>query len=129
MPIILVTWEADIRRIVVCGQLEQIVHKTPISKITRAKGTVVYVVQVVQQLPCKSLVQTPVPPKQNKTKQNEQSFISIFIPSSPPHSHLIFTGNFSRYISILFNKPLGASKKKSNGGQVMRRNTSEYNII
>jgi hypothetical protein len=36
MPVILATWEVEIRRITVPGQPPQIVHKTPISKITRA---------------------------------------------------------------------------------------------
>jgi hypothetical protein len=35
-PVILATWEAEIRRMVVQGQSGQIVHETPISKITRA---------------------------------------------------------------------------------------------
>jgi hypothetical protein len=39
MPIILVTWEAEIKRIAVQGQLRQTVRETPISKITRAKLT------------------------------------------------------------------------------------------
>jgi hypothetical protein len=39
MPIILATWEADIGRIEVQDQPRQIVLKTPISKITRAKWT------------------------------------------------------------------------------------------
>jgi hypothetical protein len=37
MLIILAIWEAEIRRIGVQGQPGQIVCKTPISKITRAK--------------------------------------------------------------------------------------------
>jgi hypothetical protein len=37
MPVILVTCEAEIRRIVVLGQSRQIVSETPSSKITRAK--------------------------------------------------------------------------------------------
>jgi hypothetical protein len=39
MPIILATWETKIGKIAVQGQLRQIVLKTPISKITRAKLT------------------------------------------------------------------------------------------
>jgi hypothetical protein len=38
-PVILATWEADIRRIMVQGHPKQIIHKNPISKITRAKWT------------------------------------------------------------------------------------------
>jgi hypothetical protein len=37
MPIILVTWKAEVRRVMIQGQLRQIVHKTPTSKITREK--------------------------------------------------------------------------------------------
>jgi hypothetical protein len=37
MPLILATWEADIRKIAVGGQPRQIFHETPISKIIRAK--------------------------------------------------------------------------------------------
>jgi hypothetical protein len=40
MPIILATWKSEIRRISVLGQSRQIVCKTPISKISRAKWTV-----------------------------------------------------------------------------------------
>jgi hypothetical protein len=36
MPIILATWEAEIRRVAVEVQPEQIVLKTPSPKITRA---------------------------------------------------------------------------------------------
>jgi hypothetical protein len=39
IPVILATWEAKIERIEVQSQAGQIVFKTPISKITRAKWT------------------------------------------------------------------------------------------
>jgi hypothetical protein len=39
MPVILATWEAEIRRITVQGQPRQVVHKAPFSKITTAKWT------------------------------------------------------------------------------------------
>jgi hypothetical protein len=63
-PIILATWEADIERIKVQGQPRQIVHKTPISKISTAKWTG-SLAQVVERLLCKheDLNSTPVPPK------------------------------------------------------------------
>jgi hypothetical protein len=41
MPVILATWEAEIRRTAVQGQPEQIVHKTPISffcQVARGKA-------------------------------------------------------------------------------------------
>jgi hypothetical protein len=38
-PVILTTWEAEIRRMEVRGQLEEIIHESPISRITRAKWT------------------------------------------------------------------------------------------
>jgi hypothetical protein len=37
-PVILSTWEAEIRRIKVQGQPEQTVHRTPIAKTTSANG-------------------------------------------------------------------------------------------
>jgi hypothetical protein len=39
MPVILATWEAEIRRIMVGGQSRQTVCETPVSKISRAKLT------------------------------------------------------------------------------------------
>jgi hypothetical protein len=36
-PIILANWEAEVMKIVVQGQPRQVVHKTPISKISRAE--------------------------------------------------------------------------------------------
>jgi hypothetical protein len=53
LPIILATWEAEIGRIKVQGQLGEIVYETPpISKITRAKWAG-GVAQAVQCLLCK----------------------------------------------------------------------------
>jgi hypothetical protein len=52
MPIILATWEAEIRRLLVEGHSRQIVCETPIFKITRAKWTG-GLAQVVQHLICK----------------------------------------------------------------------------
>jgi hypothetical protein len=51
MPIILATWEAEIERITVKGQLRQIVCETPISNIARAKLTG-GMAKVVEQLVC-----------------------------------------------------------------------------
>jgi hypothetical protein len=50
--IILITWEAEIKRIVVWGQLRQIVLETPISKISRAIWTR-GVAQAVEYLLCR----------------------------------------------------------------------------
>jgi hypothetical protein len=50
-PIILYTWESEIKRIEVQGQPKQSVYETPISKITRAKWT--GGVQAVEHLLCK----------------------------------------------------------------------------
>jgi hypothetical protein len=52
MLVILATWEAEIKRITFGGQPRQIVHKTPISKIIRAKWTA-GVAQAVEHLLCK----------------------------------------------------------------------------
>jgi hypothetical protein len=72
IPIILGTWEASIRRIVVWGQPRQIVHKTSISKISRAKWTGC-VAQVVQRLlfKCKAL-------SSNSYLLTKISIISVF---------------------------------------------------
>jgi hypothetical protein len=62
MPVILITWEAEIGRITVWGQPGQTVLETPISKVTRAKWTG-GVVQAVEHLlcTCKTLNSNPVP--------------------------------------------------------------------
>jgi hypothetical protein len=73
-PVILAIWEAEIWRIIVQGQPRQIVHETPISKITRAKWTG-GVTQAVQHLPCKHEVLSSnpstdlSPPKKRKKLQ------------------------------------------------------------
>jgi hypothetical protein len=55
MPVIPATWESEIRRIKIRGHPQQIVHKTPISKITKAKWTG-GMVQGVEHLLCKHKV-------------------------------------------------------------------------
>jgi hypothetical protein len=47
--VILITWQAELRRIEVCGQSRQIVHETPSPKLTREKWTR-GVAQVVERL-------------------------------------------------------------------------------
>jgi hypothetical protein len=69
MPQILATWEAEIRRIAVGGQLRQIVLETPpISKITRPKWTE-GVTHVVECLFCKfwAFSSNPSPTKKKRT--------------------------------------------------------------
>jgi hypothetical protein len=53
MPVIIATWEAEIRRIVVRDQPGQIVQETPIYKISRAKRTE-GVAQAVERLLCRN---------------------------------------------------------------------------
>jgi hypothetical protein len=83
MSVILATWEAEIRRIVVQGQPEKIVCETPISKITRAKWTG-GLAQAVEHLlyKCETLSQTPVLPKITTTKNvqghNNQQVVNYF---------------------------------------------------
>jgi hypothetical protein len=64
-PVILATWEAEIRRMAVQGQPVPIVCDTPISKIVRENWTG-SVVQVVEHLLCKceslSSNPNPIPP-------------------------------------------------------------------
>jgi hypothetical protein len=69
-PVILATWEAEIRMIVVQGQHRQIVHKTPIFKIIRAKWTRV-VAQVVEYLLCNCQAPSSNP---SATKQTNKNF-------------------------------------------------------
>jgi hypothetical protein len=65
MPVILATCEAEIRMIVVRGQPGQIVYKTPLSKITKAKWPV-DVAQAVEHLLCKceAAFKPQIPPPQ-----------------------------------------------------------------
>jgi hypothetical protein len=65
-PIILATWEAMFRRIAVQGQPRQIVHETPISKITRAKWAG-DVTQATESLLCEcvALSSNPSPTKKS----------------------------------------------------------------
>jgi hypothetical protein len=66
-PVILATWESEIRRIVVLDQVGQIVRETPISKIIREKWTGV-VTQSIGYLLCKheALCLNPVHQKKKK---------------------------------------------------------------
>jgi hypothetical protein len=70
MSVNLATWEAEIRKIEVCGQPRQITLETPISKITRAKWTG-SMDQEVECLLCKgkALGSNPSPTKQRKKKK------------------------------------------------------------
>jgi hypothetical protein len=71
MPVILATWEAEIRRIMVQDQSGQTVKETPISKITRAKRAG-DMAQAVEHLVCehKSLSSNPRPTKKKKKKND-----------------------------------------------------------
>jgi hypothetical protein len=72
VPVILATWETEIRMIMVPGQLRQIVHKTPLSKITRAKWTA-DVAQEAKYLLCKHKVLSSNPrPNNNNNKDRER---------------------------------------------------------
>jgi hypothetical protein len=67
-PVIVATWETEIRRVTVQGQSGQIVQKThPISKITRANWTG-GVAQAEEHLlcKCKTLSSNPSPTKIKK---------------------------------------------------------------
>jgi hypothetical protein len=65
MPVILATWEAEIKRIKFRGQPVQIVGETQISKITRAKWTG-GMAQAVEHLLCKHKIL-------QKTRQNKNA--------------------------------------------------------
>jgi hypothetical protein len=66
-PVILATWEVVIQRITVLGQPREILHQTPISKISRAKWAG-GVAQVVECLLCKcqALISNFSPKKKKK---------------------------------------------------------------
>jgi hypothetical protein len=88
--IILATWETETGRILVTGQPRQMVHETPICRITRAKWTG-GVTQVVLCLLCKceALSSNSSPTKNKPTKIKTQVRISIYhIAESTWHSHL-----------------------------------------
>jgi hypothetical protein len=69
-PVILATWEAEIRRITVQSHSKQIVHKTPVSKTTRAKWTG-GVTQAIEDLFCKH---SPEFKSQSHQKKKEKNF-------------------------------------------------------
>jgi hypothetical protein len=70
-------WEAEIRRMVVRSQPEQIVRETPISKITTAKW-IAGVSQVVEHLHCKCDALSSYPsPTKNKKKQGQKGINGV----------------------------------------------------
>jgi hypothetical protein len=79
-PTILATWEAEAGRITILSQPGQIVHETPISKITRAKLTGGVAQEVEWQL-CKhkALSSNPSPTKAKKNKTNDTLPLSYAI--------------------------------------------------
>jgi hypothetical protein len=71
-PVILATWEAEIR-IVVRGQPGQKVHKTPSPKLSEQNGLEVWLKQYnTCFLSMKPRVQTPVPQKNKNLKIKEK---------------------------------------------------------
>jgi hypothetical protein len=65
MPVILATWETEIRRIKVQSHPRKTVCETPISKITRAKWTETQVVECLLSKH-KALSSTLIPQKKKK---------------------------------------------------------------
>jgi hypothetical protein len=84
-PIILATWEAEIRWILVQSQPRKIVLETPISKTTRTKWTG-GVAQAADCLLCKceTLSSNPSP---TKKKQNKENIKNTFICSHQVKKH------------------------------------------
>jgi hypothetical protein len=70
LPVILAIWEAEIRRITVGGHPWQIVHETPIFKITRATETG-GVAPVVEFLLCKCQALSSNQKKLKKKKKKD----------------------------------------------------------
>jgi hypothetical protein len=89
MPVILATWEAEIKRNLVPGQPRQIVLETPISKITRAKWTG-SVAQVVEWLlcKCKSLSSNPSP---TRKRERQKERMPGRTPCTPQKWTLLFS--------------------------------------
>jgi hypothetical protein len=77
--VILATWEAEIERIMVWGQCLEIVHKTHISKITRAKWTG-GVVQEEECLLCKCTALSSKPQSHQKKKKKILTWEFIIVP-------------------------------------------------
>jgi hypothetical protein len=77
MLVILATWEANIRRMAVEGQPRQIVHETPISKITTVKWS--RGVAHAGPLLCKAkpCIQTPAPPKKENPEVQRKLSIAL----------------------------------------------------
>jgi hypothetical protein len=77
-PVTLATWKAEIGSIVVWGQPREIVHETPISKITRAKWAG-GLAQVVEHLLGKPRVQPISPPHLTNNNKKKNLPICIFL--------------------------------------------------
>jgi hypothetical protein len=79
MPVILATWEAEIRRTRIRGHHGKKSSQDPISKITRVKWTP-GVAQAVEHLLCKwqALGSNPSYTKTNKQQQKSHSCFSLF---------------------------------------------------
>jgi hypothetical protein len=97
MPVILLTWEAEIGRIKIQGQQRQIVLVMPISKITRAKWTG-GVTQAVEHLLCQheALNSNPSPTKNN----HKTTLISPLMEGHYNHSKEMWKFNEKRYFEV-----------------------------
>jgi hypothetical protein len=71
-PVILATWEAEIERTVVWGQLRQIVCETPITKLTRTK----WIVGVAQGVQCMLWKQEGLNSSPSSTTTNKKKWVN-----------------------------------------------------
>jgi hypothetical protein len=76
MPVILATWEAEIRRTAVQGQ--KIDLETLFSKITRAK----WAGGMAQMVQCKAMSSSPSPVKKKKKRFEKHTLLDLLIPFS-----------------------------------------------